>query len=232
MRCENCGTELPEDAVFCPECGEHTPTGEAAHSAGEMIDLAHTEGLVRGWEGGQVPEPAEAPEIPDEPPEIPEMPELPEVEGMHIPAGSAASARAPGDTATARARLREKERRAAQALVESAQIELDEELAELADEKSLIEAAGYDVEDVYPQPEEEPPPPPPSAEERMWEETRERAERHSMREFVGDTYAESPEQETDQTEESGQNCCAYGCIALFVVLFLFFVAGFIFNIAQ
>jgi hypothetical protein len=194
-----------------------------------MIDLAHTSGLVRGWSDVQVPDAAEIPEMPEQAPEIPEAAPLPEAPGMEIPGGDAAAAQMPPESFLDKARLREDRRRAAQALVETAQVELQEELKEIAEKESLIEARGYDLEDVYPQ--EEPPPPPPS-EERMWEETRERAERHGVREYVGDNMPSTDQPTQEEIEESGQNCCSYGCIAFFMVLFIFFLIGFIINVVQ
>lgn len=146
MRCNRCGRDLPEDAAFCPECGERSP----ARSAAEMVNLAHTEGLVRGRSAGEVPDLPEVPQIPDVMLEAPEPAPLPEAPGMAIPGGEAASA----DLTTGfldKARLREQKRRAAQALVESAQTELREELAEIAEQESMIRSRGYDVEDIYPE---------------------------------------------------------------------------------
>jgi hypothetical protein len=227
MRCESCGKDLPEDAAFCPDCGERTP----AMSAGEIVDLAHTGGLVRGRAAGQVPEMPEDPELPDEVPELPEAAPLPDAPGMEIPGGEAASA----DIATGfldKARLREEKRRAAQALVETAQTELREELSELADEESLIRARGYDLEEVYPT--EKPPPPPPeeTVEQRMWAETEERAERHGVEVPGAEDDRRIGEKLEDTVDEGGWNCLAYGCVALFALMFIFFIIGFIVNVAQ
>ena len=235
MRCESCGTDLPEDAAFCPKCGKRTP----ARSAGEIVDLAHTGGLVRGRAAGQVPEIPEAPEIPEDVPEFPEAAPLPEAPGMEIPGGEAASA-AVATGFLDRARLREEKRRAAQALVETEQTDLREKLADVAEKQSLIERRGYEPADVYPK-QEPPPPPPPSAEERMWEDTQERAEAHGVKVPWSDEDARQPWQQDERrpgekleaaVDRGGTSCVAWGCVALFVLLFLFFVVGFIINVTQ
>lgn len=241
MRCEGCGKDLPEDAAFCPECGDRTP----AMSAREIVDLAHTGGLVRGRAAGEIPDMPGDPELPDEVPEVPEVAPLPEAPGMEIPGGEVASA----DISTGfldKARVREEKRRAAQALVESAQVELREELAEIAereiiDEEALIEASGRRTESAYPR--EQAPPPPPPAGERMIGDTRERAERHGV--DVPPAAGWGPEVNTggretspleqnveEMSAEEGSNCCSIGCVALSVILFVFFIIGFIANVVQ
>lgn len=77
----------------------------------------------------------------------------------------------------------------------------------------------------------------------MWAETAERAKLHGTEMPWGEE-EEEPRQEwqeddrrigeklTDAAEDDSGKCCAYGCVALFVILFLFFVIGFIANVAQ
>ncbi len=234
MRCENCGTNLPEDAAFCAECGERQPT----HSAAEMVDIAHTSGLVRGRAAGEVPDPAGAPDLPDSVPEIPKAAPLPAARGGGDDGGESALEAAVLSSVD-RARIREEARRAAQALVESAQIELQEELAEAAEDRWLAADLDYELEQIYPTDE---PPPPPSAEERMWAETRERARLHGTEVPFGEEEDTTPEsQKGDRSlgetlesdaEDGGGQCCGYGCLALFVVLFLLFLLGYILNVVQ
>jgi hypothetical protein len=237
MRCESCGKDLAEGAAFCPECGERSP----AMSAREIVDLAHTGGLVRGRAAGQVPDMPEDPELPDDVPDLPEAAPLPEAPGMEIPGGEVASAGVRTGFLD-KARVREEKRRAAQALVESAQQELREELTDIPDKESLIAERGYDVDDVYSD-VEPPPPPPQSATERMMEETRERAERHGVDLPMGagggpegttSGRETSPLEEKveELTAEQGSNCCSVGCVAGFVLLFVFFLIGFLMNFVQ
>ncbi|MGM0494734.1 MAG: zinc-ribbon domain-containing protein [Armatimonadota bacterium] len=234
MRCENCGTNLPEDAVFCPECGGRG----RSRSAKEMIDLSHTTGLVRGREAGEVPSVPDPSEPPDAVPDIPQPSPLPDAPDTAIPTGRAAATDATALSGVDRARLREEARRAAQALAETAQDKLSEELAEIAEKEKLIEERGYEVEEVYPS--EAPPPPPTSTEERMWEDTQERARLHG----VGMPWGEETEAGRDEgaerigekieaaAEEDGGKCCAWGCVTLFVLIFLFFILSFILNVVQ
>ncbi|MFP4249989.1 MAG: zinc-ribbon domain-containing protein [Armatimonadota bacterium] len=235
MRCESCGTDLPEDAAFCPECGERN----RALSAGEMIDLTHTSGLVRGREAGEVPSVPEPAGAPEGTPEIPDAAPLPDASGGAIPTGQAAATDATALSGVDRARLREEARRAAQALAETAQDTLREELAEIAEKETLIEQLGQEVEEVSPSEE----PPPPSAEERMWDDTQERARLHGVgmpwgEETVsgggeGDGADERIGEKIEAAaEEDGGKCCAWGCATLSVLLFLFFILSFILNVAQ
>jgi hypothetical protein len=96
------------------------------------------------------------------------------------------------------------------------------------------------VGEVYPSQE---PPPPPSTEERMWEDTRERARKHGVampwgeertvgQEKGGERIGERGERIEAAAEEDGGKCLAWGCITLFVLLFLFFVLGLILNVVQ
>lgn len=231
MRCENCGRDLPEDAAFCPDCGQRTP----ARSAAEIVELAHTAGLVRGRESGQVPDVPEIPGIPDAVPELPETAPLPDAPGMEIPGGEAATANITTGFLD-RARLREERRRAAQALVESAQTELREELAEIAERESMIAARGYDLEEVYPTQKPPPPPPPSSLEESIWADTEERAKLHGVEMPWGaDEEAQSRQQDNRRlgeklqaaAEKDGSKCCTFSCVALIVAAFALFVLGFI-----
>lgn len=236
MRCEGCGRDLPEGAAFCPECGERTPT----LSAGEMVSFAHTGGLVRGRQATEVPEAPEVPEMPGGVPEIPEPAPLPDAPERAVPGDEASGVEGADYAYLDRARLREEKRRAAQALVESAQIELREELEELAQKEALIEAAAYEADDAY-RTDEPPPPPPPSAEERMWAETRERARLHGLtppieaQEERGETRGRSvfdAVRPTGGSEPTGQNCCAYGCVTLFVLTIAALIVGTIINILR
>jgi len=51
MRCTECGTELPENAKFCPECGTPVPTGldvTITQKVGKAQDKAATVGTLKG----------------------------------------------------------------------------------------------------------------------------------------------------------------------------------------
>ncbi len=238
MRCESCGKELPEDAAFCAECGERTPP----RSAGEIADFAHTSELVRGRDEGVVPELPEPAEAADSVPEIPA--------GASLPAGAGAELTTEAMTATGSAtggvpegfieaaRVREEKRRAAQALVEAAQLQLHDEREGIPQPDTMIWEQEAPAEGGHvgmgAEPPPPPPPPPPPIDARMWEGTRERAELHGV--GLPTQAPEDPLQQrarrlleaddsaTDE-EKSGQNCCAYGCIAFFVVMFLFLIVS-------
>jgi len=232
MRCESCGKELPDDAAFCAECGERT----RPRSASEIADFAHTAGLVRGREEDIVPEVPERAEAAESVPEIPAGASLPDGTGAELgteamTATGSATDGAPEGFIEA-ARLREEKRRAAQALAEAAQLELHEELEGVPQpdtmiwEQEVADEGGHVGMGAQPPPP--PPPPPPSVDERMWAETRERAKLHGVPppvDAVDDPLDKRAQELLDakadtDDDKSGQNCCAYGCAAFFIVMFL------------
>jgi len=241
MRCESCGKELPEDAAFCAECGAQT----RPESAGVTALLAATTGLVSSARAESDERPAEVPDVPEPAEAADSVPGIPGA--ALLPEGSGAEMTTEAMTATGSAtggmpeefieaaRVREEKRRAAQTLVEAAQLQLHEEREGVPQpdtmiwEQKVVGEGGHVGMDAPP-----PPPPPPSVDERMWDETRERAELHGV--GLPTQAPEDPLQQrarrlleadsasTDE-EKSGQNCCAYGCIAFFVVLFLFLIVS-------
>jgi len=236
MRCKNCGRDLPRDAAFCPECGERT----FPRAAEEVMELAGTSGLIRGGEADSVPDAPEPPEIPDDVPEIPDAAALPDG-----PSAGGGTAEAALDVSLVssidKARIREEARRAAQALVEYEQAEPEEQVEQAPEKSSPIADRGYELERVYPTEEPPPPPPAPGVEERMWEDTVERARQHGIEIPGGEQEPEYQWQKDERAigeklasavEQGDKGCCAYGCIALFILLFLLFVVGFIMNVVQ
>ena len=83
MRCSNCYREIPEDALYCPYCGEERPgEGKPSHtetSAGPQMEQAQTE--KRGCEPGPENVGAEEP-FQAEQPFRAEQPEAREVHGI------------------------------------------------------------------------------------------------------------------------------------------------------
>ncbi|MGI5817966.1 MAG: zinc ribbon domain-containing protein [Armatimonadota bacterium] len=228
MRCESCGKSVAKDAAFCSECGARA----TVRSARELVDLAQTSGLVRGAPIDDVPDPADIPEFPADVPEIPEAAPLPEAMGMALPTGEVAETDASVASSVGKARIREERRRAAQALVETAQTELREELAELAEREARIEAATRGDEIAHSRGGPPPPPPPPAFEERIWAETRERAEMHGLT-APRQAGASDPERESEQAgEDRNANCLTYGCIAVVVGLFLILLLQLILSVPQ
>ncbi len=237
MRCENCGKVLPEDSPFCSECGVRT----RPHSAGEMAQLARSTGLIstESGAGPAIPEPAEA--ATDVPP-IPEPAPLPgERRGD---GGQRTQILAAGDREefVAAAHLREEKRRAAQALLEAADREIEEELGFPEQSDTMIwqqqtpEAGGHVGMGTAPPPP--PPPPLPPAEERIWAEVGERSEVHGVGPFGGT--ALDPLQmsvrrlirgaQVDGEVDAQSSSRGCGCIALAIFLFLMAVIRVIINI--
>lgn len=210
MRCENCGRGLADDAAFCPDCG-----ARAATSAGGVYELARTAGLIGGSVASGIPDAPEPAEAAKDVPEVPEPAELPEVGADRVGGTDTADVAAPEDFLDS-AKVREVHRRAAQAIVETAQSDLRDELADIARRDDMLEAASRDAADLARSAEQErmihpaatspPPPPPPSAYEQMSAETSERAAAQSM----------SPDAQ-EAVEVSGGRCCAAGCV-IFILL--------------
>jgi len=140
----------------------------------------------------------------------------------------------------AEAAVRER-REAAAALVEQAEREIEERAAAVPQHVSMAQMR-EERESTAVLPPPPPPPPRPTPEEyedRMWAETRERMERHrvgvppaepaptrplhvSIAQVLEARQQEQAERaaETDSTTISGGRCCAAGCIALLIMLFV------------
>lgn len=227
MRCESCGKVLSEDSAFCSECGVRT----RPHSAGELAQLARSTGLIstESGAGPAIPEPAEAAA------DIPSIPEPAPLPGEKLTAGwdAARAAQAEGrEEFVAAAHVREEKRRAAQALLEAADREIEEELGFPEQSDTMIwqqqtpEAGGHVGMGTAPPPP--PPPPLPPAEERVWADVRERSALHgvgtpggtaldplqmSVRRLIRGAQVDG---EVD-AQSSSRGC---GCIALAIFLFL------------
>ena len=227
MSCESCGKDLPRDSAFCPECEE----GRSVRSAREMVDLAHTSGLVRGRAAGGIPEVPDAPDTPDGVPELPDAAPLPDVAAGQIPTGEVAATDADLVSSVDKARVREEARRAAQALVETAQTDLREELAEIAEREARIEQR---EEALAATDRDARPPPPPTDEERIWQETDERTRLHG----TAMPWGEAREARRDRGDDSetgehgGFNCCVVVGVAFMLVILLLSILGLILNVAQ
>jgi hypothetical protein len=228
MRCESCGRDLPRGAAFCPECGART----ANPGTEEIIGLARTAGLTGREGAGGVPAMPEMAEIPEDAPAIPDIAPLPEAAGMVIPGGETATTEEATVSRLDSAKLREEQRRAVQALEETQQTTREERLEQLAEGGSQIAAHGYEVEDVYPTPEPPPPPPPPSAEERMWEETRERAAAYGVDVPGEPTAGRQALSALKEADKKGQRFCALGCAAFFILFFIIFLVGLIMDFVR
>lgn len=219
MRCRTCGNELPEDAVFCSECGARTVHSDRS---GDIVRLARSRGIARRErsEVPDIPEPAEAAE---EVPEIPAPMPPPDPRTGTIPGTGAISAleqRLPEIDTERLERIREE-------TAEAIAAEAEERLEELREQPRASEIVDFDFSrDVYERHmeriEEEPPPPPP-VEERWADETRRRAEAHGLT---------RGEEDRDAVEVSGRNCCVYTIIALFIVFFLMMLAGILLDEAD
>ena len=169
MRCQSCDSELLEDTVFCTACGGKSAEIDAAV---EMAELARTEGLVAGRRAPGVPDIPEAAPIPERAPAIPAIAELPDAPRISLQGAEVAMTETVPADVIASARLRELKRREAQSLIETAQSDLLEELADAAAVEAAEESPGYDLGDAFqrsrmlPEQERSPRPPPPPAGER------------------------------------------------------------------